>query len=326
MLASATFDAVPRVGVVLSSLKEAEEHDGTKLTGLAQPSPPDSSLSQEQMAAMLRKAVEFSARRLSRPARSGPRKLPESDEWVVFLAALSPQSRADEALLFTMIEDYAKRGLGRRLTLAADGEAPAPWTERLKQLATAHPARRIEYVDLSKDAWLQAPAPRRTFARSNPQGVYALAKTVLECDRLISIAPLATSPVTGIAAAVANYWALAPRAVYGANREKLLALGDAVDVLTDLYLHHPADFAVVGGAMHRDEKGAVRHNIVIAGANAVPVDTIAAAVMGFQADKLPLLDRLEARGFGVAHPDSIWTRGNELEEAKRAFAKPAGYL
>ena len=193
-------------------------------------------------------------------------------------------------------------------------------------MPAAPPARRIEYVDLSKDAWLRPPAPRRTFARSNPQGVYALAKTVLECDRLISIAPLATSPVTGIAAAVANYWAAAPRAVYGPNREKLLALGDAVDVLTDLYLHHPADFAVAGGAMHRDEKGAVRHNIVIAGANAVPVDTIAAAVMGYQADKLPWLDRREARGFGVAHPDSSWTRGNELEEAKRAFAKPAGYL
>lgn len=326
MLASATFDAVPRVGVVLSSLQQAEEHDGTKLAGLAQPCPPDSSLSKEQMAAMLHKAMEFSARRLSRPGRGGPRKMPESDEWVVVLAALSPQSRADEVLVFTMLDDYAKRGMGRRLTLAADGAAPASWTERLKQVSAAHPARRIEYVDLSKDAWLQAPAPRRTFAKSNPQGVYALVKTVLECDRLISIAPLATSPVTGVAAAVANYWAVAPREVYGANREKLFALGDAVDVLTDLYLHHPAAFAVVGGAMHRDEKGAVRHNIVIAGGNAVAVDTIAAAVMGFQADKLPLLDRLEARGFGVGNPDSIWTRGNEIDEARKAFQKPAGYL
>jgi len=327
MLASATFDAVPRVGVVLSSLREAEEHDGTKLPGLANPCPADSSLTPAQMAAMLHKAVEFSSRRGPQPRRSGPpRRMQESDEWVVFLAALSPQAQADDTLVLTLMEDYATRGLGRRLTLAAEGPAPPSWQEGVRKLAAAHSGKRIEYIDLSKDAWLQAPAPRRTFAKGNPSGTYAIVKTIRECDRLLSVAPLATSPLTGISLAVANYWAIAPASVYGPKREKLLALGEPADVLTDLYLHHPAEFAVIGGSLHRDEKGAVRHNLVIAGGSAVAVDTIGAAVMGFQVDKLSLLDRLEARGFGVANPDSIWTRGNEIDEAKKAFQKPAGYL
>jgi hypothetical protein len=44
--------------------------------------------------------------------------------------------------------------------------------------------------------------------------------------------------------------------------------------------------------------------------------------MGFDPEKLPLLDRLEARGFGVISPDSIWTRGNEIEQARKPFRKP----
>jgi hypothetical protein len=128
-----------------------------------------------------------------------------------------------------------------------------------------------------------------------------------------------------VALTVANYRALAPVSVYGPKLEGLFALGDPADVLIDLYLHHPADYAILGGPAHRDAAGEVRHNIVIAGANAVSVDTIGAAVMGFDPLKLPLLDLLEKRGFGVADPDAIWTRGNEVEEAHRPFRKPAAW-
>jgi hypothetical protein len=329
MLASATIDAVPRVGIVLSSLREAQEHDGTKLAGLSDPCPPDAELTPARAAAMLRKAIEFSARTV-RPAsaRSGAarRRPQESDEWVVILIALSPRLSSDPMLISALLDDYAAQRRGRRFTIAA-GAAPTPvWSEMLRSLAARHKQLRFDFVDLSRDAWLEAPAPRRTYAAGNPHGVYAIAKTIRECDRLISVAPLATSPQTGIAVTVANYWSIAPAAVYGANREKLLALGDPVDVLTDLYLHQPASFAVAGGSQHRDEQSAVRHNVVIAGSNAVAVDAVAASVMGFDAAKVPLLDKLEARGFGVADPNAIWTRGNEIEEARRAFHKPKGYL
>ena len=77
--------------------------------------------------------------------------------------------------------------------------------------------------------------------------------------------------------------------------------------------------------MHRDATGEIRHNIVIAGTNALSVDAIGAAVMGFDALKLPLHDKLELRGFGVRDPDLIWTRGNELDEARKPFRKPQGW-
>lgn len=329
MLASATIDAVPRVGIVLSSLREAQEHDGTKLAGLSDPCPPDTALTPIRTAAMLRKAIEFSARTVRplspRPA-SGRRRTQSSDEWVVILIALTPQLSTDVNLVSALLDEYATQGRGKRFTVASGTAPTAAWSGMLRSIAERHKQLRFDYVDLSRDAWLQVPAPRRTYAAKNPDGLYAIAKTIRECDRLISVAPLATDPRTGVALTVSNYWSITPAEVYGAAREKLFALGDPVDLLTDLYLHQPASFAIAGGSQHRDEQSSIRHNIVVAGANAVAVDAVAAAVMGFNAAKLPLLDKLEARGFGVADPNAIWTRGNEIEEARRAFHKPKGYL
>ena len=185
---------------------------------------------------------------------------------------------------------------------------------------------RLEHVNLETDAYLEVPAVRRTFAAKNPQGVYAIPKTIRECDQLITIGPLAMNPLTGIGLSVSQYWDIAPRSVYGERREKLMALGDPVDVLTDLYLHQPASYALLGGAEHWDGMGrAVRHNIVIAGANAIAVDAVGAAVMGMNAAKVPLLDKLEIRGFGVAATDAIWTHGNEIEEARKTMEPPPGW-
>ncbi|MBL8232493.1 MAG: DUF362 domain-containing protein [Bryobacterales bacterium] len=332
MLASATIDAVPRVGIVLSSLKEAEEHDGTKLSGLSDPCPTDTELTPARVSAMLRKAMEFGSRTVQPrpqrgPAGAGRRRTQQaSEDWVVVLITLTPEISSDLLLVSALIDDYATQGRGQRFTIAAGGPPPAPWSEMLRALAARHKQLRFDYVDLSRDAWLEVPAPRRTYAAKNPNGVYAIAKTIRECDRLISVAPLSTSAQTGIAVTVANYWWITPAEVYGSQREKLLALGDPVDVLTDLYLHQPAAYAIAGGSQHRDAQTTVRHNIVIAGSNAVAVDAVAAAVMGFDAPKLPLLDKLEARGFGVSDPNAIWTRGNEIEQARRAFQKPKGYL
>lgn len=323
MLASATIDTVPRVGVVLSSFARGEEHDGTKIAGLADPRPADAALTQAQIGAMLLRAMELSTRAGQPPRRR--RAAQSSEDWVVFLIAQAPEAATDLGLLRSLIDHYAGQGMGRRLSVAT-ASAPAPELGKLiAELKAKHTAVLVEAVDLSRDPYLQVPAARRTFAAKNPEGVYAVPRTIRECDRLITVSPLQTSPLTGVALSAARYWAVAPVAVYGAGHEKLRELGDLEDVLIDLYLHHPPDYAIVGGTRHRDAAGEVRHNIVIAGANAVAVDAIGAAVMGFEPPKLVLYERLEARGFGIHTPDLIWTRGSEIEDARRPFRKPAGF-
>jgi hypothetical protein len=307
MLASASIDRTPRVGIVLSSFKGGEEHDGTPLAGLSSPRPVDAELTDSELDALLRKAIELS-RRGRRRGGEFPIDGVGPEDWVVVRITPATDVRLVRSLLGILIA--ARQG--KRFTIADDGPAPAGYDGMLKSLAASHRGLRFEYVNLDSAPYLTAPAVRRTFAARNPDGVYAIPKVIRECDTIIAVAPLDV----GIAP---TYMAIAPRAAYGGGREKLLALGDKADVLCDLYLHHPPAYAILGGPSQ------VRHNLVIAGRNAVSVDAVGAAVMGLDVKKIALLDKLEARGFGVADPDSIWTRGNEIEEARRPFPKPAAW-
>src|SRR5271157_356525 len=76
--AGATEDTTPRVGIVVSSFTGSEDHDGSKIPGLADPSPVDAELSAGQIDAMLRKAISLGTTR-----RGGLTALVASDEWVV---------------------------------------------------------------------------------------------------------------------------------------------------------------------------------------------------------------------------------------------------
>lgn len=319
MLASASVDRTPRIGLVVSSFKGGAEHDGTPIAGLPSPRAVDAELSPSEQDTLLRKAIA-----LSRRGRGATLQIDGigAEDWVV----IKITGATDLRLVRSLLEILATARQGRRFTIAEDVEAPAGYAAMLNELAARHRTARFEYLNLAGAPHLSAPAVRRTFAAKNPDGIYAILKVIRECDRMITVGPLGVSPLTGVALSASSYWSIAPKTVYGSGREKLLALGDPVDVLCDLYLHHPPDYAILGGAMHKDGAGrSIRHNIVIAGRSALAVDAVGAAVMGFDVKKVPLLDKLEARGFGVSDVDSIWTRGNEIEEARRPFEKPAGW-
>ena len=127
--------------------------------------------------------------------------------------------------------------------------------------------------------------------------------------------------------AAGNYWGIAPGSFYGYPKQKLLATGAPDEILVDLYMHQPSRFNIVGGSLGVEGAGdtAVRHNVVIAGLNTTAVDAVGAVVMGFDPEKLPLLEKLERRGLGMRDIYSIWTRGNEAEQVRREFRKPAGW-
>src|ERR1700687_1735101 len=65
IIATATQDTTPRVGIVLSSFREGEDHDGTKIPGLRDPRPPAADLTSAQIDAMVRKAIDLAATRSS---------------------------------------------------------------------------------------------------------------------------------------------------------------------------------------------------------------------------------------------------------------------
>ncbi|MFN7934807.1 MAG: DUF362 domain-containing protein [Bryobacteraceae bacterium] len=310
MLASATVDNTPRIGVVLSSFQGGAEHDGTPIRGLADPQPVHKELTNTQVEAMLRKALELGSRgrRMSLGGVSG-------DDWVVVKITETRDASTDPRLLAALLRIYGESKQGQRFTIAEGAPARPELLALIEDCNRRFAGRRFEYVNLAEAEMLESAAPRRTFAAKNPEGIYSLARVFRECDKLITVSPLRTSPVTGVALSVSSYLAFA------GNQQQLPSMGEAVDVLNDIYLHHPAEYAIVGGSYHHDGERKIHHNVVIAGQNALCVDAVGAAVMGFDPEKLALFDRMELRGFGVVNTDSIWTRGNEIAEARGPFRK-----
>jgi uncharacterized protein (DUF362 family) len=167
-------------------------------------------------------------------------------------------------------------------------------------------------------------------ASKNPDGVYHVPRTIQQCDKLISVAPLKTDAAMGVFLSIGNYFGIAPGSKYGFPKKDLLKLGEPHEVLLDLFSYHPAEFAILGGSWGIEGDGpdapggtSIHHNLIIAGGSAVAVDAVAASVMGFDPTRIELLDLAELNGYGILDPDSIWVRGRKVEEALHPFKKPA---
>ncbi len=302
-VAGATQDPTPRVGIVLSSFKAGEDHDGTKIPGLSDPQPPGADLTPAQFEAMVRKAIDVACRRTAEFY-----EVIEPEDWVAVLT----RPGADPRIVGIMISYLAEHKRGLRFTvidrLAKAGDWGQDYPKLVSGLSAKFPKIRFELLDLNSVPALDIPVPGRS------EAAYGIPRIIQQCDRLISIAPLSTDPVRGVSLSVGNYAALSSKPA------------STDEALIDLFSYRPADFALVGGSLGMEGDGTpVHHNVLIAGEKAVAVDSVAAAVMGFKPADLPFLALGQKRGFGSWDPDEIWTRGNTIEDAQRAFKKPAAW-
>jgi len=362
VIATATQDATPRVGIVLSSFAGGEEHDGSKLSGLASPRPVEADLDSAFIDAWVRKAIEMGATRVAELAQ-----MIEPEDWVVIktnIATLGgpedsggakpgaiPGTITDLRIVRSVIQYLAEQNRGARITLVEGAETWQPieqskgaadgWTSdwggafgglsyrsMIQELAKRFPKIRFEILDTNFAPSVDLPAPGRSGAP-----VYTIARILQQCDKLISIAPLKTDRRTGVGLTFSNYAGFAPGAKYGFPKDALWKLGPPAQTLVDLFNFHPADFSILGGPVGiegdgPDGKGAspVRHNLLVTGAKAVSVDAVAAALMGFNPTEIPYLDLAEKLGsYGTHEVDYVWTRGDEMEKARREFRKPSGW-
>ena len=363
IIATATQDTTPRVGIVLSSFKDGEDDDGSKIAGLADPQPPAADLTAKQLDAMVRRAIDLAATRASEF-----HALVDPEDWVVIKThiptcyGLGPETKdgsahqpyiagsvTDPRIVRTVISYLAERKRGLRFTIVEGSSQWLPmerskspvdgWSTEwggafdglsyrklIAELTSRFPGVRFEIADLNFADSLEMPVPGKALARNNPGGAYTIPKVIQQCDKLISVAPLKTDASSGVSLSVKNYMGIAPGSKYGFPKDALLKLGSADEVMFDLFGYRPADLAVLGGCWGVEGDGAsVHHNLAIAGMKALCVDVVAATIMGFKVEELPFLALGEKQGFGTSNVDLVWTRGNEVKDARRAFKKPSGW-
>ncbi|HDN01683.1 MAG TPA: DUF362 domain-containing protein [Candidatus Bathyarchaeota archaeon] len=69
----------------------------------------------------------------------------------------------------------------------------------------------------------------------------------------------------------------------------------------------------------------VQMDLIIAGANMVAVDAVAAAVMGINPKRVKYLELAEERGLGTASLDEIEVLGERIEDVKKKFKLPPAF-
>lgn len=335
--AAASRDTAPRVGLIPSTFAGGEELDGRKIRSLAKPAPIDAAITGAQLNDMLRLAVELGGGR-----RGGLVTAIGREDWVVVKidvracpgdAQYHAGMVTDPRLVDGVLRYLAERGLGRRFSVVegapCGGGTAGLWESTWKgdfdgvsyrssvdALARQYPALRFELIDLTSAPSLEMPVEGRVFASRNKKGVYRVPRLLRECDKVIAIAPLAPRAAgsSRIALSMLSYLGFWPGA-------PVADLGEAGEVAVDLFSFHPADYAILGGT-HAAEAGEGghtrlrRHNLLIAGTNAPAVDSVGAAVMGFDSESIRHLALAVQHGYGINDAYSIWTRGTEIEEVK----------
>ncbi len=303
--ATASRDTAPRVGLIPSHFKGGVELDDRKIRPLLKPAALDAPLSAAQLDDMLRLAVELGGGR-----RGGLATAIDRDDWVVLKVSLLPGAPTDPRLVESTLRVLAERGLGRRISIVEALPDPAAWDAAYKPLvqtlAKQFPKIKYELVDAATAPALEMPVEGHVFNRHNPQGFYRIPRVLRECDKVISIASLAAHPVASIAMSMVNYLGFSPSSRTGLPGE----------IAVDLFSFHPADYAILGPAASPR-----RHNVVVAGTNATAVDSVGAAVLGLDSEKVLHLEHAVHRGYGSNEAFGIWTRGSEIDDVRLPATK-----
>jgi len=182
--------------------------------------------------------------------------------------------------------------------------------------------------------------------RVTPSGKqYWVNKRYMAADVLIAIPTLATDAAAGVGGAVESMGlGGTPAGQYSSGTNSVDCTRTKIDqstpevlgeFISDYYSLRPADFVVVDGLQGLqhgplpawDDSGTYDYassimnmRVILAGKNAVAVDTIASQVMKCDGTKVPFLTKLQGAGLGTTDPSKITLLGKMVSEVARPFA------
>ena len=169
-----------------------------------------------------------------------------------------------------------------------------------------HTARVAGILDAAGDHFVNLGAsPVETDLESDFAERLAFSREVLECDVLVSLPKMKTHVATGITGAVKNTFGH----LVGAEKTRLHreAVGpeNFARAVVDVYQVRPPDLIIIDAVVAMEGQGPSggrprQVGRILAGTNAVALDSCLAAMMGIEPRAVPMLRIAEQRGLGPA--------------------------
>jgi len=160
-----------------------------------------------------------------------------------------------------------------------------------------------------------------------------LHRSLLETDLLCSVPMMKTHALAGVTLGMKNLIGAYPGAIYQAVRgrmhdaaAKIEPSGTAVAIV-DMVRANKLGLVVIDGSSAMEGQGPTEGSLVpmetiVAGANPLATDMVAASLMGFEPAEIPTFTWANKVGLRPERLDEIEIRGQPIEKARRTFARP----
>jgi len=147
---------------------------------------------------------------------------------------------------------------------------------------------------------------------------------VLDADFVINLPKFKTHSLTRVSGAVKNMYGTIHGRTKTLLHAKFIDIEQFNDMLLDVYLANIPGINIMDGILGLEGEGPgasgkPRHTgLILAGTNAIAVDSVMASIMGFESSSIPLIRCAEARGLPGTKPGDIEIWGGSIEEFKIA--------
>jgi len=193
------------------------------------------------------------------------------------------------------------------------GDGPSALANQLENVANVYAQSGMEAVAREEGVELVQ------FNKRRWRGKFPLAAFLDECDYLINIPKFKTHELTILSGAIKNLFGLVSGTYKVELHKNYARPEDFSRILVDVYAQVKPALTIVDGivAMEGDGPGTggkLRHcGLLLAGADAVALDSILAVIMGLKPEDILTTREAIARGMGVADLASIDIKGEKIE-------------
>jgi uncharacterized protein (DUF362 family) len=211
---------------------------------------------------------------------------------------------------------------GATKIIVGDGSGDGDSTANMRQAGyeAVLQATGATFVDLNKDEVV-------VLRPTSPVGLsqYSMDKTAVETPVFISLPVLKVHDLAVVSLSCKNLMGITAKQVYGSPRQQLHD-ADVQKVICDLVSLRKPDFAIVDGLVGLEgdapmNGNSVTMNLIVAGRNPVSVDSVGAAIMGYDAQQIEQLALMASKGLGEIDLARLRIMGMPISEVQRKFAR-----